>query len=101
MRWCAFERPNKTRPVLLLTRDASIPYLDEVTVAEISSRVRGIASEVPLSEVDWMPKECAVNLDHVRTVRKERLGKRIASLSPEKMRAVRIALLFALGFDDR
>jgi mRNA interferase MazF len=45
-----------------------------------------------------MPKDCAVNLDHIQTVSKDRIGSLIVMLKPEKMHELRIALLFALGF---
>ena len=47
-----------------------------------------------------MPRACAINLDHVQTVREERLGALIATLSAAQMREVRSALLFALGFRE-
>jgi mRNA interferase MazF len=96
VRWFHFERPDKRRPVLLLTRDSALPYLDDVTVAPISTRIREIPSEVPLSVAEGMPRECAVNLDHVQTVPKGRLGPLVARLSGEKLRAVGEALGFAL-----
>ncbi|HEX9638720.1 MAG TPA: type II toxin-antitoxin system PemK/MazF family toxin [Acidobacteriota bacterium] len=43
--------------------------------------------------------ELEVNLDHVQTVAKSRLGARITTLPSQRMREVRLALLFALGFD--
>jgi mRNA interferase MazF len=46
-----------------------------------------------------MPRPCAVNLDHVQTVPKAKLGALITSLLPERMQEVRAALLFALDFD--
>jgi mRNA interferase MazF len=46
-----------------------------------------------------MPRDCAVNLDHVQTVPSARLGQVITMLPPGRMAEVRAALLFALGFD--
>ena len=68
IRWYRFSSPDKRRPVLILTRDSAIPHLGEVTIAPITSTIRGIPSEVILSPADGMPRECAVNLDHVQTV---------------------------------
>jgi mRNA interferase MazF len=45
-----------------------------------------------------MPRTCAVNLDHLQTVAKDKLGSLIAALPPARMEEVRSALLFALGF---
>ena len=59
-------------PVLILTRDSVLEYLGEVTVAPITSIVRNIPSEVFLSKADGMPRDCAVNCDHLQTVSKKR-----------------------------
>lgn len=99
IRWYRFAGPDKTRPVLILTRDSILDLLGEVTIAPITSTIRDIPSEVLLTEEDGMPRPCAVNLDHVQTVPKARLGALITSLPPERMQEVRAALLFALEFD--
>ncbi|MBI2889158.1 MAG: type II toxin-antitoxin system PemK/MazF family toxin [Nitrospirae bacterium] len=96
IRWYRFRRPDKMRPVVILTRDSILEYLGEVTVAPITSTIRGIPSEVRLTSSDGMPRECAVNLDHVQTVSKGRLGALIATLSARKMLELRSAFLFAL-----
>jgi mRNA interferase MazF len=96
--WYKFARPNKRRPVLVLTRDSALEFLGEVTVAPLTTTIRDIPTEVALSRQDGVPRECAVNLDHVQTVSPGRLGPLIAQLKPEKMAAVEEALLFALGF---
>ncbi len=98
VRWFRFASPDKTRPVLILTRDAVLDYLGEVTIAPITSTVRDITSEVILTDEDGMLQTCAVNLDHLQTVAKERVGALLTTLSAARMRDVRTALLFALGF---
>lgn len=98
IRWYRFSRPDKKRPVVILTRDSVLEYLGEVTIAPITSTIRDIPSEVPLGPPDGLPRECAVNLDHVQTVSGGRLGGLIATLSSRRMIEVRNALLFALGF---
>ena len=98
IRWYKFATPNKRRPVLILTRDPAIEYLGEVTVAPITSTLRDVPSEVPLSTADGMPRDCAINLHHVQTVAKGRLGPLVTTLAPARMLEVRTALLFALGF---
>ena len=49
-----FAPPDKHRPVVVLTRDSAIAYLSTVTVAPITSTIRGVPSEVVLSEEDGM-----------------------------------------------
>ncbi len=99
VRWYRFAQPDKKRPVVILTRDSAIKYLGEITVAPVTSTIRDIPSEVLLSQRDGMPKACAINLDHVQTVSKGKIGPLIASLSLAKLEELRGALLFALGFD--
>ena len=96
VRWYKFKGPDKKRPVLILTRDAILEYLGEVTVAPITTTIREIPSEVFLSELDGMPRDCAVNCDHIQTVAKGRLGGLVASLSREKMVDISEAITFAL-----
>ncbi len=96
IRWYKFQRPDKKRPVLILTRDSVLEYLGEVTVAPITSTVRDIPSEVFLSETDGMSRNCAVNCDHLQTVSKKKLGSLITSLPPAKMSNVGRAIRFAL-----
>ena len=98
VRWYRFSRPDKKRPVLLLTRDSALEFLGEVTIAPVTSTIRAIPSEVVLTAEDGMPRDCAINLDHVQTVSKARLGGLITALGPKRMSEVRSALLFALGF---
>ena len=101
MRWYTFPQPNKRRPVVILTRDSALEFLGEVTVAPVTSTVRDIPTEVPLAKADGMPRECAVNLDHIQTVARGRIGSLITTLNADKMAKLRAASLFALGFRER
>jgi mRNA interferase MazF len=94
-----FSPPDKERPVLLLTRQSALGYLNSVTVAPITSTIRGVPSEVILDEADGMAGPCAVNLHNAVTVSQQKLGRRVAELSPQRMRHVCGALRFALGCD--
>ncbi len=92
-----FPRPDKQRPVVVLTRESAIAYLSGVTVAPITSTIRGVPSEVRLTEADGMKGACAVNLHNVVTVSKAHLGRRVALLSPERMKEICAAMGFSLG----
>jgi len=81
----------------VLTRDSAIGYLSAVTVAPITSTVRGVPSEVLLSEEDGMKGTCAVNLHNVVTVSKAHLGRRVAMLSSERLEEICAALGFSMG----
>ena len=98
VRWYIFGRPDKRRPVVILTRDSMLEYLGEATVAPITRTIRDIPSEVLLTPADGLPTDCAINLDHLQTVTKAKLGGLIATLDEHKMKSIRRALMFALGF---
>ena len=98
VRWYRFGAPDKRRPIVILTRDAILEHLGEVTVAPITSTIRDIPSEVVLDHDDGMPRACAVNLDHVQTVAKGRLEGLVTTLKPSRLVEIRAALLFALGW---
>jgi mRNA interferase MazF len=92
--------PDKKRPALVLTRNSAIAYLSTVTVAPVTSTIRGVPSEVVLNEEDGMKSPCAVNLHNAVTVSQQRLGKRVAQLSSARMNEVCAALRFSLGCDS-
>ena len=98
--WYTFKSPDKKRPVLILTRDSAIAVLNSVTVAPITSTIRSIPTEVILTKDDGMPDTCAANFDNLQTVPKSNIGDRVVRLTPRKMREARVAVSFALGFDN-
>jgi mRNA interferase MazF len=100
IRLLRFPSPDKERPVLVLTRSSAIAYLSRVTVAPITSTIRGVPSEVALGPEDGMKQPCAINLHHVMTVSQANLGRWLGDLPPRRMREVCAALAFALGCDD-
>lgn len=94
-----FAPPDKKRPVVVLTRNSAIAYLSTVTVAPITSTIRGVPSEVVLTEDDGIKAPCAVNLHNAVTISQRRLGRRLAQLSPSRMSEMCAALRFSLGCD--
>ena len=94
-----FGAPDKKRPPVL-TRNSVIAYLSTVTVAPVTSTIRGVPSEVVLNEEDGMKFPCAVNLHNAVTVSQQRLGKRVAQFSSARINEVCAALRFSLGFDS-
>jgi mRNA interferase MazF len=99
VRWYTVKAPDKRRPVLVLTRNSAIGFLNALTVAPITTTIRDIPSEVLLTPEDGLPTDCAANMDNVQTVPKHRLGSIISYLSLERMEEVNQAIAFALGLD--
>jgi len=94
--WARLGRTAKTRPVLLLSRDAAYQRRTMITIAPISTRVRGIRAEVGLGQEQGFPQDCAVNLDSIQTIYKALLTNRIAVLASERMAEVERAIKYAL-----
>jgi mRNA interferase MazF len=99
VRLCRFPRPDKERPVLVLTRGGALEYLSRVTVAPVTSTIRGVPSEVLLGVEDGMRGPCVVNLHNLVTVDQKALGRCLARLPAVTMREVCSAIAFALGCD--
>ena len=75
--------------------------MNEVIVVPATRTIRGIDTEVVLTEDDGMPTASALNFDHVSLARKERLGPAIATLNAARWSEVEHALLVACGFAAR
>jgi len=95
--WADLPPPIGRRPVLLLSRDEAYAIRTAVTVAEVTTKVRGIPVEVPLGPEDGLPKRCVANLDTIVTIRKELLVERIALLRKGKIEQINDAIRFALA----
>jgi mRNA interferase MazF len=100
IRLVRFPQPDKMRPVVVLTRDTVLGKLGNVTVAPITSAIRGALSDVLLTEEDGMKGPCVVNLHNMSTVPQERLGKLVGQLSPRRMSEICAAMRFSLGCDQ-
>lgn len=99
--WYRFGRPDKKRPVLILTRTLLLGHLATVTVAAVTRTIREVASEVVLGQEHGLPARCAANLHNVFTLRRSDLGAYIATLPSDVMSRVDRAIVFALGVGER
>jgi len=94
-----FRRPDKIRPVVVLTRDEVVESMHSVVVAPVTSTIRGLLSEVTIGTAEGLKRDSAVNLDHVSSVERSKLARYVGSLSDRKLEAVCRALWFAMGCD--
>lgn len=94
----SFPKPDKKRPVLILTRQDMIGRLETVTVVPITSTIRGVPSEVVLGTEAGLKRSSAANLHHIATVPLVGLRSFVGTISAQCMDQVREALLFSLGF---
>lgn len=97
--WSEQPQPIGRRPVVLLSRDEAYEVRNAVTIAQVTTTIRNIPTEVLLDEKDGLPQKCAVNLDTITTIRKDVLTGRISSLSSDKIEQIDRAIKFALALD--
>ena len=90
---------DKARPVLILTREPARGVLTRITVAPITSRARGVVTEVPVGPRNGLDQASVVNCDNIRTVPSDRIGKRIGSLLPEQEEALTEAIMAAFDLE--
>lgn len=100
MRPIHLARLDKTRPVLVLTRELVRPYLTRVTVAPITSTVRGLSTEVVVGPRNGLDHESAVSLDNIVTIPVVALGRRIGLLLDDQELLLARAIQLAFDLDD-
>jgi mRNA interferase MazF len=73
---------DKTRLVLVLTRELVRPHLTRVTVAPITSTIRGLSTEVPVGTENGLDHPSVVSCDNIVTVPKSAIGRQVGYLLP-------------------
>lgn len=96
--WLA--RLDKTRPVLVLTREEVRAVRQLVTVAPITRTVRGLRSEVPVGPDNGLREASVANLDLIATVPRSALLRPLGALLDQQERALTRALHDAFDLDD-
>lgn len=80
MRTIASVQLDERRPALILTRRSTLPLLTWVTIAPITSTIRGITSEVPVGRRNGLDRDSVVSCDNITTVRTTAVGDTIGLL---------------------
>lgn len=83
---------DKTRPVLILTREQVRPYLTAITVAPITSTVRGLSTEVPVGKGNGLDRDSVVSCDNITTVPRAAIGRLLGYLQPAQEPALARAI---------
>lgn len=73
-------RLDKARPVLVLTRELVRPHMNTVTVAPITTTVRGLSTEVAVGSTNGLSERAVVACDHITTIPARALGSQIGRL---------------------
>jgi mRNA interferase MazF len=92
---------RKLRPVVVVTRDEVLDVRANVTVAEITTTVRGLTVEVPIDPDCGIEQASVVNCDGLHTVSQRRLTKRLGSVDDDALEGICEAVTVALGCDQR
>ena len=92
---------GKLRPVVVVTRDEVLDVRANVTVAEITTTVRGLTVEVPIDPDSGIDQASVVNCDGLHTVAQRRLTKRLGSVHDGTLAAICEGVATALGCDQR
>jgi mRNA interferase MazF len=87
---------DKTRPVIVLTRDPMGRVLNSVIVAPVTSTVRGTSTEVEVGGLDGVRLPSVANLDAVQLVARSRFQRRVGRVRPTTMAALCGALAIAV-----
>jgi len=77
--------PGGDRPVVVLTRDPVADRIGSIVVAALTRTVRGVVSELAISQADGVPTDCVANFDNLHTIPSDTLRRRIATLPPHRM----------------
>ena len=90
---------DKPRPALILTRSALVGRMARVTIAPITSRIRGLSTELPVGVRNGLHSDSVVSVDNIETVPFDRVGERIGYLLPdqEDLLAQAISIAFDLA----
>lgn len=90
---------DKARPVLVLTRELVRPHLANVTVAPITTTIRGLSTEVPVGVANGLVGPSAISCDNITTIPAKTLGAQVGVLLDRQERALSDAIKSAFDLD--
>ncbi|WP_322761639.1 type II toxin-antitoxin system PemK/MazF family toxin [Frankia sp. Cr2] len=88
--------PTGVRPVVIITRDAALPYLTNVTVIPVTRTIRGIPSEVPVGPDEGLKVDSVASCDNITTIPSDLLITEIGMLGPALLRRLSAAVRLAV-----
>ena len=92
-------RLDKTRPVLVLTREVVRPHLSRVTVAPITSTIRGLSTEVSVGPRNGLDHPSVVSCDNIVTIPVDTLGRQVGFLLADQEEDLTAAIRAAFDLD--
>jgi len=92
-------RLDKARPVLILTRELVRPHLKTVTVAPITTTIRGLSSEVSVDAANGLGEPSVVSCDNITTIPTHALGEQIGVLLNSQEQKLSEAIMAAFDLE--
>ena len=99
MREICLARLDKTRPVVVLTREAARAAMTKVTVAPITSTIKGLSSEVPVGPRNGLDQDSVISVDNVITIPATALGRTVGYLTTAQDLLLARAIVLAYDLD--
>lgn len=99
MREICLVKLDKTRPALILTRDAARATMTKVTIAPVTCTIKGLSSEVQVGPANGLDHDCVISMDNVLTVPAAALGRTIGYLHPAQEADLARAVVLAYDLD--
>ncbi|MFT4035413.1 MAG: type II toxin-antitoxin system PemK/MazF family toxin [Patulibacter sp.] len=90
---------DKARPVVVLTRELVRPYLNVVTVAPITTTIRGLSTEVRVDRNNGLASPSVISCDNITTIARDDLGQQIGALFESQERSLSAAIRAAFDLD--
>jgi mRNA interferase MazF len=90
---------DKARPVLLLTRELVRPHLKTVTVAPITTTIRGLSTELKVDTANGLSTRSVVSCDNITTIPAEALRDQIGVLLDDQEPQLSAAIRAAFDLD--
>jgi len=90
---------DKARPVLILTRELVRPHLRTVTVAPITTTIRGLSTEVSVDATNGLTEPSVVSCDNITTIPTDAVGAQIGVLLERQKPALSEAIMAAFDLD--
>lgn len=92
-------RLDKVRPALILTREIVRPYLAHVSVAPLTTTIRGLSTEVRVGPQNGLDHDCVISCDNITTVPADLIGRQIGYLLPDQEADLAAAIRAAFDLD--
>jgi mRNA interferase MazF len=90
---------DKARPVLVLTRELVRPHLTTVTVAPITTTIRGLSTEVPVDAANGLAGPSVASCDNITTIPTSALGEHVGVLLDHQEQVLSDAIRAAFDLD--